>query len=230
MRRTYRTLLLSLLPALAVMVALVGCEPTCPYERDGQCDVDIGICPVGTDTADCTTSTCPYENDGQCDVDIGICPVGTDTADCGTGSGTGGGDGSGTGSGDGNGTGGGDGNGPPGGGDGNGPPGGAGACPGVTYPDDFEAWSDHPDPKPSPPGWEGPPTTIQVTSHCAIACVNAFEFGPNTYEVQSLCQILFANYSQTHQGQSLPVGYCKVCDPHRPTAAGTIDSLFAPAD
>ena len=36
-------------------VAPADAEPgaTCPYENDGQCDVDLGICPTGTDVADC---------------------------------------------------------------------------------------------------------------------------------------------------------------------------------
>ena len=171
---------------------------------------------------------CPYTNDGQCD-EPNRCGRGTDSVDC---SGRGGG-GGGNGNGGGNGGGGG-GNGGGGGGNGGGnggtPPGGAGACPGVTYPDDFEEYLNHPDPKPSPPGWDGPPTTIQVTTHCTIACIKAFEIGPNSSQVQTLCRILFANFSQTHEGRSLPAGYCRVCNPHRPTGAGTIDSLFEPAD
>ena len=70
---------------VVAVVALVGCEPTtCNYENDGQCDVDIGTCPVGTDTADCTgdsDDSCRYANDGECD-DGTYCPVGTDKTDC----------------------------------------------------------------------------------------------------------------------------------------------------
>ena len=75
----------------------------CRYESDGECDVDTGLCPPGTDIADCGSlepqaeppppprvpppppdppSTCRYENDGECDVATGVCPVGTDVADC----------------------------------------------------------------------------------------------------------------------------------------------------
>ena len=82
------------LTVLAAVVAaiLISCEEgpgdlTCRYENDGECDVHTGICPVGTDVADCSeppedVDTCRYENDGECDVLTGICPVGTDVADC----------------------------------------------------------------------------------------------------------------------------------------------------
>ena len=146
--------------------------------------------------------TCQYENDGMCDPDYGFCPVGTDLADCaardnGNGNGSGGGGGSGG-----------------SGGTGSGPPGGANACPGVTYPDDFEAWDS--DSGLPPPGWNGPPdTTIQVTSHCSISCLYAFEFGPNSSEVQQTCAILLSFYPQVHRGQELPRGWCPVCDQFR---------------
>jgi hypothetical protein len=55
---------------------------TCAYENDGVCDVP-GVCPEGTDLADCQTPTCAYENDGVCDVPD-YCPEGTDLADCDT--------------------------------------------------------------------------------------------------------------------------------------------------
>lgn len=181
------------LALLGAVVVLVGCEPTCNYENDGQYDVDLGICPVGTDLADCRSTA------------------------GGGGPGSAGGPGSGGGGGSGSGSG--------------GPPGGAGACPGVTYPDDFEAWNNHPDPKPPPPGWTGSrDMTIQITAHCGQACILAFEIGPNSSEVRQLCEILFAFYPQVHRGQSLPANSCRVCERHRPTIAAEIDSLFEPEE
>ena len=74
--RTYRPL-----PSVASYQRLRCWSPwwdarqTCNYENDGQCDVEIGTCPAGTDTADCTgdggtgevspgPDSCRYANDG----------------------------------------------------------------------------------------------------------------------------------------------------------------------
>jgi hypothetical protein len=56
----------------------------CDYQFNGVCDEPngTGLCPFGTDFADCQSQgECPYENDGECDVP-GLCPPGTDVADC----------------------------------------------------------------------------------------------------------------------------------------------------
>ncbi|HEX2879623.1 MAG TPA: hypothetical protein VHO25_08795, partial [Polyangiaceae bacterium] len=73
-------------------------SPTCRFENDGECDdpTGIGVCPAGTDLADCAASnegtdgsgdgsdTCPFEDDNECDDPTGtnLCPAGTDLDDC----------------------------------------------------------------------------------------------------------------------------------------------------
>ena len=68
---------------LTLAVELAPIPDSCEYAKDNACD-EPGLCPVGTDTADCAVdpaNSCIYAFDGECD-EPGICSVGTDTADC----------------------------------------------------------------------------------------------------------------------------------------------------
>lgn len=62
--------------------------PPCAYLENGRCDEPegSGLCPEGTDVADCrsTMRPCAYQNDGSCDEPegTGLCGEGQDTADC----------------------------------------------------------------------------------------------------------------------------------------------------
>ena len=53
---------------VALLVLAVSCEGPTPPHNTGP-DLPSG-------------ATCPYENDGTCDVDLGLCPAGTDVEDC----------------------------------------------------------------------------------------------------------------------------------------------------
>ena len=61
-------------------------DGTCPADflNDGECDEPegTGLCPEGTDAADCTG--CGYTLDGDCDEPegLGVCDEGTDVVDC----------------------------------------------------------------------------------------------------------------------------------------------------
>jgi len=60
--------------------------PTCTTTMNGICDepggTGTGLCPTGTDVADC--SPCPYANNGTCDEPegSGLCVEGSDPNDC----------------------------------------------------------------------------------------------------------------------------------------------------
>lgn len=71
----------------------------CAYENDGECDAigfadSTNLCPLDTDTDDCSDSTemetnevCVFESDGECDAEglwksTNLCPAETDEADC----------------------------------------------------------------------------------------------------------------------------------------------------
>jgi len=66
------------------LVAELVLQPnSCSYAFDNECD-EPDICPIGTDTADCSiplADSCIYANDGECD-EPGLCAFGTDTTDC----------------------------------------------------------------------------------------------------------------------------------------------------
>ncbi|MCO4773312.1 MAG: hypothetical protein KDA24_24975 [Deltaproteobacteria bacterium] len=85
---------LFLLLTLFLMTGLAGCDDSCQFANDGDCDENppLQICATGTDTTDCRgggcSDTCGAAFDGECD-DGGpgsitnICSVGTDCSDCG---------------------------------------------------------------------------------------------------------------------------------------------------
>jgi len=86
--------LLTLMLLSLALLGLGGCDDSCTYANDGECDEPF-LCPNGSDTSDCRpgtgggcSDTCQYAFDGECDdggagADTSLCLLGSDCSDCG---------------------------------------------------------------------------------------------------------------------------------------------------